>query len=167
MNGSTVNEDIHSGKIDHKFPADPFLRLRVTFFGAVLISSKPIAEEVRQSQFSYADALQQLEKQTNLSTREILDVNVNSMYSTRVLDEYETASLDAYVKQQLDRGEKVFASKNLISMPTTYIKLGGDIVRINIRRHDVFQVFRLRIAWFSCRSWSSPAPCWPSPPAGC
>jgi len=118
----------------------------VTFFGAVLVSSKPIAEEVVQSQYSYADALQQLEKQTKLSPREILDVNVNSMYSTRILDEYEAAALNGAVKQQLSRGEKVFISKSLVSMPTTYIKLGGDIVRINIRRHDVFQVFRLRIA---------------------
>lgn len=118
----------------------------VTFFGAVLVSSKPIAEEVKQSQFSYADALQQLEKQTNLSIQEILDVNVNSMYSTRILDEYEAAALDGAVKQQLDRGEKAFVSQNLVSMPTTYVKLDGDIVRINIRRHDVFQVFRFRIA---------------------
>lgn len=116
----------------------------ITFFGAILISNDPLSEELKISQFSYTNTLLALEKQTGLSTQEILNINVNDMYSTRVLDEIDKAALDDSTKARLEQGEKVFVSKE--HMPVTYIKLGDETVKIAIRRNDVFEVFRFRIA---------------------
>jgi len=116
----------------------------ITFFGAILISNDPLSEELKISQFSYTDTLLALEKQTGLSTQEILNINVNDMYSTRILDEIDKAALDDSTKEKLEQGEKVFVSKE--HMPVTYIKLGEETVKIAIRRNDVFEVFRFRIA---------------------
>lgn len=116
----------------------------ITFFGAILISNDPLSEELKISQFSYTNTLLALEKQTGLSTQEILNINVNDMYSTRILDEIDKAALDDSTKARLEQGEKVFVSKE--HMPVTYIKLGDETVKIAIRRNDVFEVFRFRIA---------------------
>ncbi|HVI41259.1 MAG TPA: HAMP domain-containing sensor histidine kinase [Anaerovoracaceae bacterium] len=117
-----------------------------TFIGTILISNRPLSDEIKIAQSSYADNLLGLKKQTTLSTQEILDVNVNSMYTMRVLDEIDKASLDDTVKKSLEKGEKVFISRDLSSMPATLIKLGDETIKITIRRHDVFEVFRFRIA---------------------
>ena len=116
----------------------------ITFFGAILISNDPLSEELKISQFSYTNTLLALEKQTGLSTQEILNINVNDMYSTRVLDEIDKSALDDSTKARLEQGEKVFVSKE--HMPVTYIKLGDETVKIAIRKNDVFEVFRFRIA---------------------
>lgn len=117
----------------------------VTFFGAILISNKPLSDEIKISQFSYTDNLLALKKQTDLTPQEILKVSINEMYSTRILDEIDKAGLDDLTKTRLERGEKVYISRPP-SMPATYIKLGDETVKITIRRHDVFEIFRLRIA---------------------
>ncbi|MEL7655877.1 MAG: HAMP domain-containing sensor histidine kinase [Bacillota bacterium] len=118
----------------------------VTFLGAVMISKNPISEEIKAGQFSYADSLLQLKKQTALTTQEILDVAVNSMYNTRVLDEFDKESLDDDTKSRLVGGEKIFVFSKLYASPSTLIKLDDEIIKITIRKQDVFEVFRFRIA---------------------
>jgi len=118
----------------------------VTFFGAILILDVPLDEEIKISQFSYADTLLALKKQTSLSTQEILNINVNDMYSTRVLDEIDKAALDDSTKARLEQGEKVFVSRNPSLQDVTYIKLGDETLKITTRRHGDLEVFRFRIA---------------------
>ncbi len=118
----------------------------VTFFGAILIIDMPQEEETKISQFSYTDTLLALKKQTGLSTQEILNINLNDMYSTRVLDEIDKAALDDTTKARLEQGEKVFVSRDPSMQEVTYIKLGDETVKITARRRDDFEVFRFRIA---------------------
>lgn len=117
----------------------------ITFFGALLVSNGAITEEVKSGQFSYADSLLRLGNQTSLSTQKILSINVNSDYNTRVMDEIDKATLDENTKARLDNGEKVFIL-NKLAAPSTLIMLDNDIVKISVRKHNVFVVFRFRIA---------------------
>lgn len=118
----------------------------VTFFGALAISIGPITEEMRANQFSYADSLLRLQSQTSLSTQEILEVNVNSTFTTRVMDEVDKAALDQDTITRLANGEKVLFLNKLYATPYTLIRMDHDIVKISVRRHDGFEVFRFRIA---------------------
>ena len=118
----------------------------ITFFGAILVIDKPLDEEIKRSQFSYADTLLALKKQTGLSTQEILSINVNDMYSTRVLDEIDKAALDNSTKARLEQGEKVFVSRNASMQEVTYFKLSDETLKITTRRHGDLEVFRFRIA---------------------
>ena len=117
-----------------------------TFFGAVLISKNPLSEEIREGQFSYADSLLRLQSQTDLSTQDILNINVNSFYSTRVMDTIDKASLSSDIKSRLESGEKVFVFSKPFTVPSTLVRLGDDTIRISVRKHDVLGVFRFRIA---------------------
>ncbi len=117
-----------------------------TFFGAILISKNSISEEIKAGHFSYADSLLTLQHQTSLTTQDILDVNVNSIYNTRIMDELDKAALDSEVKAKLENGEKVYLFNKLFVSPSTLIQLGDDTIKITIRKQDVFEVFRYRIA---------------------
>ena len=118
----------------------------VTFFGALLISSKPISDEIREGQFSYADSLVRLSKQTELSSQDIMRVNVNQAYNTKILDTIDKGSLDSGLISRLENGEKIFVTNRIFASPSTLIKLDDDIVKISVRKNDVFSVFRFRIA---------------------
>lgn len=119
----------------------------VTFFGAIMISKTPITEEIKAGQFSYADGLLTLQNQTSLTTQDILDVNINSNYNTRIMDEIDLAALDGDTKARLENGEKVFLfNKQLFRSPSTLIRLGDETIKISVRKQDVFEVFRFRIA---------------------
>jgi signal transduction histidine kinase len=58
----------------------------------------------------------------------------------------DTAALDQDMKTRLESGEKVFFLNKLYAAPSTLIRMDHDIVRISVRRHDNFEVFRFRIA---------------------
>jgi Signal transduction histidine kinase len=118
----------------------------ITFFGAVFVSKNPISEEIKEGQFSYADTLLTLSRQTNLSARDIMDVNINSFYGTRILDDIDKSALSGDIKSRLDKGEKVYVFNKPFTSPTTLIKLGDETVKITIRKQDVFETFRFRIA---------------------
>lgn len=118
----------------------------MTFFGTILISKNSISEEIKAGQFSYADSLLTIQNQTNLTTQDILDVNVNSIYNIRMMDEIDKAALDSDIKARLERGEKVFLFNKLFRSPSTLIKLGGETIKISVRNQNVYEVFRFRIA---------------------
>lgn len=118
----------------------------VTFFGAIMISKNSISEEIKAGQFSYADGLLTLQNETSLSAQAILDVNVNSIYVTRMMDEIDMAALDGDLKKRLENGEKVFLFNKLFRSPSSLIRLGDETIKISVRKQDVFEVFRFRIA---------------------
>lgn len=118
----------------------------MTFFGAILISKNSITEEIKTGQFSYADSLLTIQKQTSMTTQDILNVNVNSIYNTRMMDEIDKAALESDIKVRLESGEKVFLFNKLFRSPSTLIRLGDETIKISVRKQDVYEVFRFRIA---------------------
>lgn len=117
-----------------------------TFFGAILISKNSISEEIKAGQFSYADSLLTIQNQTSLTTQSILDVNINSFYSTRLMDEIDKSALDSDTKARLESGEKIFLFNKLFRSPSTLIMLDEEMIKISVRNQDVYAVFRYRIA---------------------
>lgn len=118
----------------------------VTFLGAIIIGKTPIAEEIKAGQFSYAEGLLTLQNQTSLTTQGILDVNINSNYNTRIMDEFDMSALDSDTKARLENGEKIFLFNKLFRTPSTLVRLGDETIKITVRKHDVYEVFRFRIA---------------------
>jgi signal transduction histidine kinase len=118
----------------------------IVFIGAMIISNQSILNEVKENQFSYANSLIELQRKTELSTQDILNVSINNMYTSRVLDEIEEHSLSQEMLEKIDRDEKVFVFNKLLAAPSTLIRLGDETVKITFRKQDTFGVFRMRVA---------------------
>lgn len=118
----------------------------ITFVGVMLMSSKPISEEIKAGEFSHAENLISLRKGTLLSTQEIIEVSANPLYNARILDVIDKKNLDTDVLSRLNRGEKVLVSNTLFLSPATLIKLDDEIIKISVRKQDVFSILRVRIA---------------------
>ena len=118
----------------------------IVFIGAMIISNQSILNEVKENQFSYANSLMELQRKTELSTQDILNISINNMYTSRVLDEIDEHSLNKETLAKLDRDEKVFVFNKLFSAPSTLVRLGDETVKITFRKQDAIDVFRMRVA---------------------
>ncbi len=118
----------------------------IVFIGAMIISNQSILNEVKEDQFSYANSLMELQRKTELSTQDILNISISNMYTSRVLGESDEQSLNKETLAKLDRDEKVFVFNKLFAAPSTLVRLGDETVKVTFRKQDTFDVFRMRVA---------------------
>ena len=118
----------------------------IVFIGAMIISNQSILNEVKENQFSYANSLIELQRKTELSAQDILNISISNMYTSRVLDEIDEYSLSKETLTKLDRDKKAFVFNKLLAAPSTLVRLGDETVKITFRKQDTFGVFRMRVA---------------------
>lgn len=108
-----------------------------------------LQQEMKESQESIGILIQDLSSQTNLNNQEIANIISWYTYETSILSENEFSYISDEELNLLKNGEMVHKPSRRFSGVSTYLLLGDDIMRIQLRQNQNIWKIAASRTWFS------------------
>jgi len=111
---------------------------------SVLFPNSSIKKEIIQGQHTVAVSILELEKKTDLSFEEILQLTSNPMFRVREIENINELQLSAQEQKRLENAEIISLSNKKFMYVSTLLMLNGHYLEISLHPHN--NVIRIAIS---------------------